>query len=331
MTATTGAEATQTERLLAAFDEHMRSQDRAAGTRKTFSAAAKRFADWFAASPNRQGRTLLQVTSKDVLEHKAFLIGQRRKTATINLRITSLHALYAYTVSAGLRADNPVDGVRREREQPQPPKSLGRAEVNSLRRAAVNRIALADDNRKPKDITPTAAIARRDNAILMTFLGTGVRLAELCAIELDDVTMTTRNGQLRIRGKGGKTRHPKLNPEVRAAIQTWLDVRPTYLAARTEEGQEPTAALFASRSGGFLSHRVVGQMLSALAEEAKLEPGSVSPHTLRHTFSKEMVSSQSIEKVQAALGHANLNTTARYIKPTDEDMQAAFDAVSWME
>ncbi|MDI3538246.1 MAG: hypothetical protein PWQ13_269, partial [Bacillota bacterium] len=111
-----------------------------------------------------------------------------------------------------------------------------------------------------------------------------------------------------------------LNATARRALQDWLE----------ERGDAPGPVF--TRQKGFtgegLTPRRVQYMIRDYAVAAGLE--GVSPHTLRHTFCKSLVDAgESLDRVAALAGHANLNTTARYTQPTRKDLQKAVDRLAW--
>ncbi len=137
--------------------------------------------------------------------------------------------------------------------------------------------------------------AKCDRAMIVLLLNSGLRISELCALSTKDIELTDRKGKLIVRqDKGSKKREVPLNRIAREALKDWMNVR--------------TAgdALFEGKRGDRLSPSGVYRRLVELARRAKLE--DVSPHTLRHTFSKNLVDAGvGLEHVAALLGQSNLN------------------------
>lgn len=122
---------------------------------------------------------------------------------------------------------------------------------------------------------------RRDTAIVMLALYAGLRLAELADLDVDDVAVSVRKGQVVVRsGKGDVMRQVPLNLQAREAVQAWLGER---AVCRPEV---ETAALFVSRSGRRLSTRAIDLVVRRLGQEADLE---LSAHVLRHTCLTRLV------------------------------------------
>jgi len=156
--------------------------------------------------------------------------------------------------------------------------------------------------------------AVRDRAILAVLANAGLRVAELTALELADINIGERSGQAVVRrGKGGKLRTTALNREARRALADWLNLR----------GQMDTPAVFAGGRGERLTTRQVQRIVADLAAAAG---GEATPHTLRHTCAKSLLDSGAkLTEVQSLLGHARLDTTARYTTPSLADLQAAVE------
>lgn len=152
---------------------------------------------------------------------------------------------------------------------------------------------------------------------MVMLLYTGLRLAELVALDLDDVRVSARKGLVVVRsGKGDAYREVPLNALVRQVLEEWLDER----AQRTGEGER---ALFVGRGGQRLSKRSVDDVVRGLGEDAGVK---LSAHILRHTFLTRMVRQGSDLVLVAELaGHRRLETTRRYSLPSDADRLLAVE------
>ena len=162
------------------------------------------------------------------------------------------------------------------------------------------------------------------NADIMAVLLHGLRVSEICGLELADVILMPRRGLVIVRsGKGGVYREVPLNKDARQALQTWLEARP-------ENG---SSLLFTSRSDGPVQPRDIQRMLDKLAHSASgLEPEEVTPHKLRHSFGKSLVDAGvSLDRVAMLMGHQDLATTAIYTTPSRADLTAAVEKIAWQE
>jgi integrase/recombinase XerD len=141
----------------------------------------------------------------------------------------------------------------------------------------------------------------------------GLRRSEAAAVTLGDLDLD--QAQLLVRGKGEKRRTVALAPPVVHAIRDYLSSRPA-----TDNDH-----LFVSRVGGQpIAGRVVNRMLARALREAGLDDGRVTPHTLRRTFATHLIrQGVDVRTTQELLGHADLGTTARYLRSDARAKQAA--------
>lgn len=308
------------DKMIVAFGEWLTAQDRAPLTVRGYTTALAQFAGWF---EQQTGGTLdpARITPLDVRSYRQYLVAQRRKPATVNQHLAALRAFARWGQDTAQAAGDPTQGVKLLEEVTPAPRWLTRQEQYALLRAARDAMQLGDLRANGDPAYPGAVWPRRDYALLVLLLNTGLRLAEVAALQVDDVTLNGRSGEVQVRqGKSRKARAVPLNKDAREAVQAWLDARP--------EGD--CVALFLSQKGGALSERAISERVRELAERAGLK--SASPHTLRHSFAKNLVDAGvGLERVAALLGHANLNTTRRYVTPSQADLQAATEKVAWGE
>ncbi|UCC69555.1 MAG: tyrosine-type recombinase/integrase, partial [Armatimonadota bacterium] len=150
-------------------------------------------------------------------------------------------------------------------------------------------------------------------ALIVLLLSTGIRRSEAVAITLDDIDLENR--QLLIRGKGDKERVVPLTEQAVEAIQA-------YLPHRTKSS---TKRLFVSAYGGRpIQGRVINAMLAGTVRKARLEGQGITPHKLRHTFATHLIrNGVDVRTVQELLGHADLETTAKYLHSDTRTKQSA--------
>lgn len=159
----------------------------------------------------------------------------------------------------------------------------------------------------------------RDHAIIATFLGTGLRISEFAALDVDDVWVTERRGEVRVRaGKGDKARTVPLNTQTRAALRRWLAHRPEWPNANREP------ALFLTRRGTRPSVRGLRHTVAQVGAKAGVE--DLSPHVLRHTFGTVLTrAGVDVVTVAELMGHADVNTTRGYSRPSSETVANAVE------
>ncbi len=172
----------------------------------------------------------------------------------------------------------------------------------------------------------------RDRAIAMVFFYAGLRLSELGALDMTDVSVSARRGRVKIRtGKGDAYREVPLNSPCRNALDEWVVARADQLAARVDTRRggarelPEASALWLSRSGTRMTTRAIDFVIRRLAGDAGLE---LSAHTLRHTCVTNLIrSGADVVLVAEIAGHRRLDTTRRYSLPSQADKDAALEAV----
>ncbi|RQW69234.1 tyrosine recombinase XerC [Halomonas sp. YLB-10] len=232
---------------------------------------------------------------------RRFLAAERSRgmaPRSLKRRRAALSRLCEHLVAAGRLDYNPV-GLSRG---PRAPKDLPRpVDVDLLARFLDT----------PHDGSPLSV---RDQAMLELLYSSGLRLAELAALDLPDL----HGGRVRVLGKGNKPRQVPVGSRARQAIDQWLSVR-SVLAADGE------TALFVGQQGHRLGHRAIQARLVTQARRRSL-PEHLHPHRLRHSFASHLLeSSQDLRAVQELLGHANLSTTQVYTRLDWQHLAESYD------
>jgi site-specific recombinase XerD len=156
---------------------------------------------------------------------------------------------------------------------------------------------------------------KRDQAILELLFSTGLRISELCALNIDDVDLT--RDEFSVRGKGDKIRVVFLSDTARKSLQAYLKAR-----------KDMDASLFVrygrkAKNGDDLRihPRMVQRLLKKYAAMAGITR-KVTPHVIRHSFATDLLSNGAdLRSVQALLGHANIGTTQVYTHVTDKHLR----------
>ena len=161
---------------------------------------------------------------------------------------------------------------------------------------------------------------QRDYCILTLFLNCGLRLAELCSLNITDIS---NENTLTVTGKGNKERLIYLNNACQLALKD-------YLAVRSGEGLPATEknALFISRNHRRISHKTVQHIVKTYLEKSGLGDMGYSTHKLRHTAATLMYQHGDVDirVLKDILGHANLGTTQIYTHVSDKQIKKAADA-----
>jgi integrase/recombinase XerC len=160
--------------------------------------------------------------------------------------------------------------------------------------------------------TPPSSNAR-NAAILELLYGSGLRVSELCGLDLADIDEAAHT--VRVVGKGRKERIVPFGRKAARAIDVWRQVR----------GSD-AGALFAARRGGRITPRAVHRIVRAAARGVGITR-TVSPHTLRHSFATHLLGGGAdLRAIQELLGHSRLSTTQRYTHVGAEHLLKVYDA-----
>ena len=167
-------------------------------------------------------------------------------------------------------------------------------------------------------VTPDLA-GLRDRAVLEMLYATGLRVGELCGLQLDHVDLA--GGLVRVMGKGGKERVVPFGSKAAEALRAWLAAS-SGLRGRPGSGAE---AVFLNLRGGPLTDRSVRRILDRRLGEAAVL-GHYSPHALRHSFATHLLGSGAeLRAIQELLGHASLSTTQRYTHVDVDALMRVYD------
>jgi integrase/recombinase XerC len=214
--------------------------------------------------------------------------------------LAALRTFAAFLIRDGRMTDNPTTLIGSPKRAQTLPAHLPAGDMNKL--------LLAPD-------AGTVA-GRRDRAILELFYASGLRLSELCDLDLEDVNLSRR--MVRARGKGGKERMVPFNGATEEAVRKMLADRKESqtLEVRSQKVTAGRArrrdALFLSLKGRRLTTRSVDRIVRQAARGAGI-PQGISPHALRHTFATHLLrAGADLRAIQELLGHAQLSTTQRY-------------------
>ena len=161
----------------------------------------------------------------------------------------------------------------------------------------------------------------RDRAILELLYGSGLRVSELCALDLEAVDLVQASA--RVFGKGSKERMVPLGGKCVHALERWLEQRPKMVHPRS--GKQDPRAVFLAIRGGRIGRRAVQQIVQSCgmigAGRADLHP-----HALRHTCATHLLDGGAdLRAIQELLGHASLSTTQRYAHVSVEHLMRVYD------
>ncbi len=163
---------------------------------------------------------------------------------------------------------------------------------------------------------PSTLEGARARAILEVLYATGLRVSELCGLDLYHVDEAC----VRTLGKGGKERLVPIGKPALAAIDHYL----LHFRSQAESEKEP--ALFVNAKGKRIARGMVWEMIKAYAKQAGISK-NISPHTLRHSFATHLLDhGADLRVIQEMMGHAHISSTDRYTRVSRTHLQQAFNA-----
>lgn len=262
------------------------------------------YAEWLAAS----SLGLAEVDTAQLAAFVAWLRSGGRADSTVARITVAVRGLHRFALAEGLLDHDPGADLEQVRVPAGLPKPLTEEEVERLLDSVVG-----DD-----------PLARRDRAVLEVLYGTGLRISELCGLDLSDLDLEA--GLLRAFGKGGKERIVPLGRCARDALTSWLapggreELLPESVAQRGDAD-----ALFLNRRGRRLSRQSAWELVRRHGLAAGLA-GKLSPHVLRHSCATHLLDhGADVRAVQELLGHSSISTTQVYTLVSAERMRAVYD------
>ena len=161
-------------------------------------------------------------------------------------------------------------------------------------------------------------LQERDAAMFELLYSSGLRLAELHRLDLNDAHEAIRHAEITVLGKGNKRRSVPVGTQARTALGTWI-------TARALVAQSEATALFVSARGARLSMRAIQARLTRWAARRGVAE-RVHPHVLRHSFASHLLqSSGDLRAVQEMLGHASIATTQVYTSLDWQHLASVYD------
>ena len=217
---------------------------------------------------------------------------------TVARKVSSLRRYFAYLRREGVVAVDPSTSLRAPTGDGRLPRVLDHADVVALLEGPT-----------PEDEPHWRRL--RDDAVLELLYGSGVRVAELCGLQLDHLDLA--GSSVVVWGKGSKQRRVPLSEPAVVALRAWLGVRAEVLPA------EAGAVVFGNERGKPLAPRDVRRILD------RRSPTPTHPHALRHTFATHLLDGGAdLRAVQELLGHADVATTQRYTHVSNHRLREAY-------
>jgi len=268
---------------------------RSAHTVRAYSGDVRDFAEWAgragAGGPEHVERLMLR-------RYLAYLSTRRYARATVSRKAAALRHYFAWLVRRGVLDCDPAAQLRAPSGPGRLPRVLEHSEIDTLL-----------DGHSPSGDDRHEAVCRRDDAVLELLYGCGLRVSELCGLDVGDVDLAGRT--VTVVGKGDRQRRVPMHQGCVAALRRW-----------TAEGlpamstpQSPPQALFLNARGRRLGPRDVRRLLD------RRSPRPTHPHALRHSFATHLLDGGAdLRVVQELLGHASLRTTQVYTHVSKEKL-----------
>jgi site-specific recombinase XerD len=292
------------KRALASFDQSLRAHGMADSTRRAYGVDLEGFADWASTSgvsPRTVGHRLLRRYASN-LSAKPRDGGRGLSRSTVARKLAAIRTFYRYMIEREELGQNPADLVSSPRRPRTLPRSLRRDEVGAL----LDRIP----GRTPLEL--------RDRALFEIAYSCGLRCQEIVDLDLRAVDFEAE--ELRVVGKGAKTRIVPIGEPAQRALERYLARGRPALAAGADD-----PALFVSRSGRRLSPSDVRRRLTAWLRHAGLSSGA-SPHALRHSFATHLLEGGAdLRTIQELLGHASVSTTQVYTRVESRTLRRQYE------
>ncbi|HTB69713.1 MAG TPA: tyrosine recombinase XerC [Solirubrobacteraceae bacterium] len=282
-------------------------RDAAVRTRRAYGADLEQFAQWALAG----GATPREVTPKLVRRYIAYLSQRGVAPSTSARKLAALRALFASQREHGEIAENPADLVSTPRRPSRLPRVLSAREAGEL----LDSIPAGD------------RFELRDRAMFELAYACGLRAEELVSLQTIDVDWDGE--QLRVEGKGRKTRFVPVGEPAMRALRAYIDRGRDALSSASGVRAGTDGPLFLSKTGRALGTSDVRRRLRTWSGRAPAgagrEGGSISPHALRHSFATHLLDGGAdLRSIQELLGHASVSSTQIYTRVESARLKSAY-------
>ncbi|MHB1390990.1 MAG: site-specific tyrosine recombinase/integron integrase [Thermoleophilia bacterium] len=241
------------------------------------------------------------VTPHCVRQYLGQLRDRKVSAATLATHHRILSVFFSYLVAEGLLLESPMKQVSKPKLPKRYPHCLEEHQISALLENCSRGTYERDRNR----------------VIILTLLGSGIRLSELVGLNTADIRLS--DGLMRVVGKGNKERTVCMGKTLSRAIHRYIGQRIMLPGVQYQD------ALFVSRDGERLKPRNVHQIIARIGKKAGISGVRVSPHTLRHTFATRYISNGGDPySLQELLGHSDPKTTMVYVHMTGRRLKEAF-------
>jgi site-specific recombinase XerD len=305
------------------LEDDLRRRDAAPRTLRAYGMDVAQFARW----ASGRGVAPPEVDAKTVRRYVAGLSERGSSPSTSARKLAALRALFASQREHGLISQNPAELVSTPRKGSHLPRVLSARETAAL----LDGIAVSEAGGVGGPRSPGAsdgvggALGVRDRAMFELAYACGLRAEELVSLRAADVDYDGE--QLRVEGKGRKTRFVPVGEQAMAAVRAYVQDRQgrQALVAAAGAGSAPAPqALFLSKTGRPLGTGDVRRRLRAWTRRLGVGEGA-SPHALRHSFATHLLDGGAdLRSIQELLGHASVSSTQIYTRVESAKLRSAY-------
>lgn len=246
-----------------------------------------------------EGISCEDLSSESIRGFIHYLGSQNYKASSISRKVSCIRSFVRFLARRRVIYEKLTDELPRRKTGSFLPKVLSKGDAE--------RLVTCPDTRTP--------LGKRDRAVLEMLYGTGLRVGELCSLNVGDVDYSL--GFVQVMGKGGKERFVPLGSIALDALGDYLESGRPFLEKEKVSDTRTEATLkkplFLNRWGGRISTRSVRRIVKKYVVASGIDPRDCSPHTLRHTFATHLLAGGAdLRSVQDMLGHSSLKTTQIY-------------------
>jgi integrase/recombinase XerD len=277
-------------------------------TRDNYGRDLREFCSWLS---RERKKAVVNATPCDVRQYLAFCWERKLNPSSVARRISCLRSFFKWLRLDGVIQRDPMFRTALPKQWKRVPPSLSAIEIDTL----INSAQRKTSQSQPVCITRIQpALALRDRAICELLYATGMRESEIIGAKLQDLHLAGR--VLLVFGKGSKERITPFGRAAAIALENYLNAGRPFLIAR-----KSSPYLFPGRQGEKLTRMRLWQLLNERGKGANLP--HVHLHLLRHSCATHMVENGAdLRTVQTILGHAEIDTTQRYVKVSQKHLSA---------
>ncbi len=243
-----------------------------------------------------QGKPITAITRNDIRDFLGAVLRYGYTTKSSARKLSTIKSFFRYLITTGRIKNNPTRSIKGPPVEKKLPPLLTQSQIAQAFNA-----------------TEDSLVTLRNNAIIETLYGAGLRAAELVGLNRSDINF--QENTIRVRGKGGKERIVPLGSKAKEALQKYLNIR----------GYPEQSAVFLNQQGERLTTRSLQRIVQQILRRI---PGvsATNPHALRHAFATHMLErGADLRAVQELMGHASLSSTQVYTHLTVERLRRIYD------